>query len=56
MFLFTLVMIIICHTYAQDGETPFHLAAGGGHLETVKYPVEHGASVYVRKKVRDNLW
>ena len=44
--------MIVCHTYAQDGETPLHLAAGGGHLETVKYVIEHGASVDVRNRVR----
>ena len=55
VFLFTLVLMIISHTYAQDGETPLHLAAHGGHLEIIKYLVECGASVNVQSEVRDSL-
>ena len=38
--------------YLQDGQTPLHLAAGGGHLTTVQYLLEErGTEVDGRDKV-----
>ena len=46
--------MIISHIYAQDGETALHRAALHGHLKICQSLIEHGASVDVQNKVRDN--
>ena len=38
----------------QSGETPLHKAAGAGHHETCQWLFQHGASVDVQDKVREN--
>ena len=51
---FTLGLMIISHFPAQEGSTALHMASWRGHHEICQYLIEHGASVDVQDKVRDN--
>ena len=46
-----LVIMIISHSYVQDGYTALHEAAVKGHHEICQCLIEHDASVDVQDKV-----